>query len=80
MDSRSKNINNNYADDLDDQENELADPLENAIQTKLVPEILDHALTRLLQVELGSGGLEWNAAVCLKIDIFSYIYTTILRM
>ena len=32
VDSRSKNINNNYADDVD--ENEMTDPLEKAIQTK----------------------------------------------
>lgn len=34
VDSRSKNINNNYADDLDDYENEMIDPLEKVIQTK----------------------------------------------
>ena len=32
VDSRSKNINNNYGDDVD--ENEMTDPLEKAIQTK----------------------------------------------
>ena len=58
VDSRSKNINNNYADDLDDQENELADPLENAIQTKFVPEILDHALTR--HCRWSWAAVDWN--------------------
>ena len=32
VDSRSKNINNNYGDDVD--ETEMTDPLEKAIQTK----------------------------------------------
>ena len=34
IDSRSKNVNNNYDDDIDDLENEILDPLEKAIQTK----------------------------------------------
>ena len=38
VDSRSKNINNNYADELDEYETELTDPLEKVIQTKSVLE------------------------------------------
>ena len=34
IDSRNKNVNNNYDDDIDDLENEILDPLEKAIQTK----------------------------------------------
>ena len=34
IDSRSKNVNNNYDEDIDDLENEILDPLEKAIQTK----------------------------------------------
>ena len=40
VDSRSKNINNNYADDLDDYENEMIDPLEKVIQTKYEVKII----------------------------------------
>ena len=38
VDSRSKNINNNYADELDEYETEMTDPLEKVIQTKSVSE------------------------------------------
>ena len=34
IDSRNKNVNNNYDDEPDDFDNEILDPLEKAIQTK----------------------------------------------
>jgi len=41
IDSRNKNVNNNYDDEADDNDNEILDPLEKAIQTKWTGASLD---------------------------------------
>ena len=63
VDSRSKNINNNYADDLDDYENEMIDPLEKVIQTKYEVKIFLIIYDWYLKMELGGCGLEWRPAL-----------------
>ena len=75
VDSRSKNINNNYGDDVD--ENEMTDPLEKAIQTKYIQTANTFQFNQTIvsfQVELGSRGLEWSSTLRL---IFQIIFIPI---
>ena len=69
VDSRSKNINNNYGEDLD--ENEMTDPLEKAIQTKYIQTANTFQFNQTIvsfQVELGSRGLEWSSTLRMIFD------------